>query len=35
MMGKIEDEIRLPLCGMSDANRQKLRKIMTDYGLIT
>ncbi len=35
MMGKIEDEIRLPLCAMSDANRQKLRKIMTDYGLIT
>lgn len=35
MMGKIEDEIRLPLCGMSDANHQKLKKIMTDYGLIT
>ena len=35
MMGKIQDEIRLPLCNMSDANHQKLRKIMTDYGLIT
>jgi len=34
MMGKIEYELRLPLCRMSDPNYQKLRKIMTDYGLI-
>ncbi len=34
MMGKIQDEIRLPLCNMSDANHQKLREIMIDYGLI-
>jgi len=34
MMGKIEDEIRLPLYKLSDVNRQKLKKIMTDYGLI-
>jgi 4-hydroxy-tetrahydrodipicolinate synthase len=34
MMGKIEDEIRLPLYKMSDANHQKLKKSMADYGLI-
>ena len=34
MMGKIEYELRLPLCKMSDHNYQKLKKIMTDYGLI-
>jgi len=34
MMGKIGDEMRLPLYKMSDPNYQKLKKIMTDYGLI-
>jgi len=34
MMGKIEYELRLPLCKMSDPNYQKLKKIMTYYGLI-
>ncbi|MCK4534202.1 MAG: dihydrodipicolinate synthase family protein, partial [Syntrophobacterales bacterium] len=34
MMGKIEYELRLPLCRMSDANYEKLKQIMTDYGLI-
>ncbi|MDD5724420.1 MAG: 4-hydroxy-tetrahydrodipicolinate synthase, partial [Syntrophales bacterium] len=34
MMGKIEYELRLPLCKMSDPNYQKLKKVMTDYGLI-
>ncbi len=34
MMGKIEYELRLPLCGMSDANNEKLKQSLTDYGLI-
>lgn len=34
LMGKIEYEYRLPLCKMSDANYGKLKKVMTDYGLI-
>jgi len=35
MMGKIEYEVRLPLCRMSEANSEKLRKAMLDYGLIS
>jgi 4-hydroxy-tetrahydrodipicolinate synthase len=34
MMGKIQYEYRLPLCKMADANYDKLRKVMLDYGLI-
>ena len=34
MMGKIEYEVRLPLCRMSDVTYGKLKQIMTDYGLI-
>jgi 4-hydroxy-tetrahydrodipicolinate synthase len=34
LMGKIECEYRLPLCKMSDANFEKLKKVMIDYGLI-
>lgn len=34
MMGKISPEVRLPLSPLSDANREKLRKILKDYGLI-
>jgi 4-hydroxy-tetrahydrodipicolinate synthase len=34
MMGKIQDEIRLPLVGISDASREKVRKALTNYGLI-
>ena len=34
MMGKIEYELRLPLCKMSDANYEKLRRVMLNYGLI-
>lgn len=34
LMGKIDCEYRLPLCKMSDANFEKLKKVMTDYGLI-
>jgi len=34
LMGKIQYEFRLPLCKMSDANLEKLRKVMINYGLI-
>jgi len=34
MMGKIEYEVRLPLTKMSEANYEKLRKIMINYGLL-
>ena len=35
MMGMIEYELRLPLCPMPPANFEKLKKILSDYGLIT
>jgi 4-hydroxy-tetrahydrodipicolinate synthase len=34
MMGKIEYELRLPLCRMSTKNEGTLKKVMQDYGLI-
>jgi len=34
MMGKIREEFRLPLCEMADANKDKLKKVLKDYGLI-
>lgn len=34
MMGKCTDELRLPLCSMSDANKEKLKKVLNDYGLL-
>lgn len=34
LMGKIKYEYRLPLCKMSAANLEKLKKVMVDYGLI-
>ena len=34
MMGKIREEFRLPLCEMSQANREKLGKTLKDFGLI-
>lgn len=34
MMGKIDYEVRLPLEKMSEGNYEKLRKVMTTYGLI-
>ncbi len=34
MMGKCSDEVRLPLCPMSAANRAKLEIIMREYKLI-
>ena len=35
MMGKIEYEYRLPLCPMAQANYEKLKEALLDYGLIT
>jgi 4-hydroxy-tetrahydrodipicolinate synthase len=34
MMGKIDGELRLPLCGMAADNREKLARLLKDYGLI-
>jgi 4-hydroxy-tetrahydrodipicolinate synthase len=34
LMGKVQEEFRLPLCGMEEKNRQILKKTMQDYGLI-
>jgi 4-hydroxy-tetrahydrodipicolinate synthase len=34
MMGKIEYELRLPLCKMAEKNAAALKKVMQDYGLI-
>ncbi|MCE5194525.1 MAG: 4-hydroxy-tetrahydrodipicolinate synthase [Nitrospiraceae bacterium] len=34
LMGKIKEEFRLPLCEMSEANKDKLKKALKDYGLI-
>jgi 4-hydroxy-tetrahydrodipicolinate synthase len=34
LMGKIQDEMRLPLCSMAPANLDRLKKALADYGLI-
>ena len=34
MMGKIEYELRLPLCRMEEKNESALKKAMQDYGLL-
>lgn len=34
LMGKIKEEMRLPLCPMSVENKEKLKNILIDYGLI-
>lgn len=34
LMGKIEEEMRLPLCPMASENKDKLKNILTDYGLM-
>ncbi|HBH61311.1 MAG TPA: 4-hydroxy-tetrahydrodipicolinate synthase [Nitrospiraceae bacterium] len=33
LMGKIQDDMRLPLCPMSSGNREKLKNILTNYGI--
>lgn len=34
MMGKIDPEVRLPLCRMAEKNESLLKKVMQQYGLI-
>ena len=34
LMGVIEPEYRLPMCRMSDANRQRLVSVLEPFGLI-
>jgi 4-hydroxy-tetrahydrodipicolinate synthase len=34
LMGKISDEMRLPMCPMAPANLEKLKKALQNYGLI-
>lgn len=34
LMGKIQDEVRLPMCPMSSDNKDKLKNIIKNYGLI-
>jgi 4-hydroxy-tetrahydrodipicolinate synthase len=34
LMGKITEEMRLPLVPMSRANRERLQKALKEYGLI-
>lgn len=34
MMGKIKEEFRLPLCEMSPANKEKLKNVLADAGII-
>ena len=34
LMGKIEEEMRLPLCPMAAENKEKLKNILKNYGLI-
>jgi 4-hydroxy-tetrahydrodipicolinate synthase len=35
MMGMLEPEFRLPMCRMSEANRQRLHAVLEAYGLLT
>jgi len=34
LMGKCSDEVRLPLCHLSEANLEKLKKTLNHYGLL-
>jgi 4-hydroxy-tetrahydrodipicolinate synthase len=34
MAGMLEPEFRLPMCRMSDANRERLRAVLKPYGLL-
>lgn len=33
LMGKIQEDMRLPLCPMSSANKEKLKNILLNYGI--
>ncbi len=34
LMGKIEEELRLPLCPMSSENKEKLKNILINFGVM-
>lgn len=34
MMGKCTEEMRLPLCPMSEGNKERLRQVLKRYGLV-
>jgi 4-hydroxy-tetrahydrodipicolinate synthase len=34
LMGKIDPEVRLPLCPLMPDNRDRLTRVLKDYGLI-
>ncbi|HKN18361.1 MAG TPA: dihydrodipicolinate synthase family protein, partial [Dissulfurispiraceae bacterium] len=34
LMGRISEEFRLPLCEMSPANKEKLKGVLKDAGII-
>jgi 4-hydroxy-tetrahydrodipicolinate synthase len=34
LMGKINEEFRLPLCPMAEVNKEKLKKALKDYGIL-
>jgi 4-hydroxy-tetrahydrodipicolinate synthase len=34
LMGKIQEEFRLPLCEMAEANKEKLKKVLAEYKFI-
>ena len=34
LMGKIKEEMRLPLCAMAAENKEKLKNILINYGVI-
>jgi len=33
-MGKVQEEFRLPLCAMTDANRKRLEAALRAYGIL-
>jgi len=35
LLGRLNGELRLPLCPMSQANRDKLQKALQAYGLLS
>ena len=34
MLGMLQPEFRLPLCRMADANRERLKTILQQFGLL-
>ncbi|RKY38673.1 MAG: 4-hydroxy-tetrahydrodipicolinate synthase, partial [Candidatus Omnitrophota bacterium] len=34
LLGRLNAELRLPLCAMEERNRERLRDVLKDYGLL-